>query len=159
MSAPKAGNTVSIRLPPGVANRLRAATGQPVSTLVRFVVMAYLERLERERGMVTPSQLQHEHEGWPRKPTARWMEARSMAEVPALPEQRNVHELLSKPTQELTAEDRLAIVAELRKRRERYLQGTADKLAPKKAPAKTAEEKQAIASTLLGDIASLELKL
>lgn len=44
-----AGRTISVRMPAGAVEELRAATGQPFSRLVRFVMMAYLERLRIER--------------------------------------------------------------------------------------------------------------
>jgi hypothetical protein len=39
-----ADETVTVRLPKGTAAKLRAATGQPFSRLVRFTVMALLEK-------------------------------------------------------------------------------------------------------------------
>lgn len=44
-----AGRTISIRVPTGVPEELRAATGLPFGTLVRFTMLAYLERLRLER--------------------------------------------------------------------------------------------------------------
>lgn len=44
-----AGKTISIRMPEGTVEELRAATGQPFGTLVRFIMLAYLERLRSER--------------------------------------------------------------------------------------------------------------
>ncbi len=44
-----AGRTISIRMPEGSVEELKAATGQPFSTLVRFIMCAYLERLRNER--------------------------------------------------------------------------------------------------------------
>lgn len=44
-----AGRTISIRVPAGLPEELRAATGLPFGTLVRFTMMAYLERLRLER--------------------------------------------------------------------------------------------------------------
>ena len=44
-----AGRTISVRMPAGTVEELRAATGQPFSTLVRFIMLAYLERLRIER--------------------------------------------------------------------------------------------------------------
>lgn len=44
-----AGKTISVRMPEGTVEELRAATGQPFSTLVRFIMLAYLERLRIER--------------------------------------------------------------------------------------------------------------
>lgn len=46
-----AGRTISIRMPEGSVEALRAATGTPFSTLVRFIMLAYLERLKAERRM------------------------------------------------------------------------------------------------------------
>lgn len=46
---PGAGRTISIRVPDGLPEELRAATGLPFGTLVRFTMMAYLERLRIER--------------------------------------------------------------------------------------------------------------
>jgi hypothetical protein len=44
-----AGRTISVRMPEGTVEEIRAATGQPFGTLVRFVMLAYLERLRQER--------------------------------------------------------------------------------------------------------------
>lgn len=44
-----AGETVSVRVPKGLPDKLRAATGLPFSTLVRLTMNAYLERLTAER--------------------------------------------------------------------------------------------------------------
>lgn len=44
-----AGKTISVRMPQGTVEELKAATGQPFSTLVRFIMLAYLERLRIER--------------------------------------------------------------------------------------------------------------
>lgn len=44
-----AGRTISVRMPEGTVEELRAATGLPFGTLVRFTMLAYLERLRRER--------------------------------------------------------------------------------------------------------------
>lgn len=44
-----AGRTISIRVPEGLPEELRAATGLPFGTLVRFTMVAYLERLRIER--------------------------------------------------------------------------------------------------------------
>lgn len=41
-----ADETVTVRLPKGVANRLKAASGQPFSRLVRYMCMALLEQYE-----------------------------------------------------------------------------------------------------------------
>ena len=45
----KAGDTISVRMPPGSVEELRAATGLPFGTLVRFTMLAYLQRLRIER--------------------------------------------------------------------------------------------------------------
>lgn len=45
----QAGRTISIRMPEGTVEELKALTGQPFSTLVRFAMLAYLERCRRER--------------------------------------------------------------------------------------------------------------
>jgi hypothetical protein len=44
-----AGRTISVRMPEGSVEELRAATGLAFGTLVRFTMLAYLERLRRER--------------------------------------------------------------------------------------------------------------
>jgi hypothetical protein len=44
-----AGRTISVRMPHGSVEELRAATGMAFSTLVRFTMLAYLERLRLER--------------------------------------------------------------------------------------------------------------
>lgn len=44
-----AGKTISVRMPEGSVEELRAATGLPFGTLVRYTMMAYLERLRLER--------------------------------------------------------------------------------------------------------------
>lgn len=36
-------------MPPGTVAELRAATGMPFGKLVRFITLAYLERLRQER--------------------------------------------------------------------------------------------------------------
>lgn len=43
-----ADETVTVRLPKGTADKLRAATGQPFSRLVRFLVIALLEKKAAE---------------------------------------------------------------------------------------------------------------
>lgn len=60
--------------------------------------------------------------------------------------------LLNKPTLELTPEDEKAIYADLRIRRERFLQGVQDKAPAKRAPAKSKEEKAAITEGLMDDL-------
>lgn len=42
-----ADETVTVRLPKGVAQRLKAASGQPFSRLVRYMCIALLEQYER----------------------------------------------------------------------------------------------------------------
>jgi hypothetical protein len=44
-----AGKTISVRMPQGAVEELRAATGLPFGTLVRFTMMAYLQRLRIDR--------------------------------------------------------------------------------------------------------------
>lgn len=44
-----AGKTISVRMPAGTVEELKAATGQPFSRLVRYTMLAYLERLRIER--------------------------------------------------------------------------------------------------------------
>ena len=39
-----ADDTVTVRVPSGTADKVRAATGQPFSTVVRWMVMQLLER-------------------------------------------------------------------------------------------------------------------
>lgn len=62
------------------------------------------------------------------------------------------HTLLNKPTLEITPEEENAIFADLRQRRERFLQGQQDKPPAKRAPAKTKEEKEAVTSSLLDEM-------
>lgn len=49
MTKQKAEDVVSIRLPKGMKDELRAATGQKVSTLTRWVLTALLEKRRAER--------------------------------------------------------------------------------------------------------------
>lgn len=75
-----------------------------------------------------------------------------------LPSSRDAFELLSKPTLELSDADVEAICLDLRQKRERFLQGVADK--PKRAAAKPAVEKSpeakaARTENLLNDIGNL----
>lgn len=70
----------------------------------------------------------------------------------------NAYELLSRPTLELTDNEVDLIIADLRKRRAAYLEGTAD--TPKKAAAAkpvkaSVEEKQANTLSLLAKIGML----
>lgn len=44
-----AGETVSIRVPPGAKEELKAATGLPFSTVVRHIIMAMLAYYRQER--------------------------------------------------------------------------------------------------------------
>lgn len=44
-----AGRTISIRVPDGVPEEIRAATGLPFSTFVRLITMAALERYRGDR--------------------------------------------------------------------------------------------------------------
>lgn len=44
-----AGRTISVRMPEGSVEELRAATGLAFGTLVRYTMLAYLERLRLER--------------------------------------------------------------------------------------------------------------
>ena len=44
-----AGKTISVRMPEGSVEELRAATGLPFGTLVRYTMTAYLQRLRLER--------------------------------------------------------------------------------------------------------------
>jgi len=49
MPAPLADETHTVRLPKGVANQIRAATGQKFSTLVRWTMLALLERYKNQQ--------------------------------------------------------------------------------------------------------------
>lgn len=49
MATKGAGRTISIRMPEGSVEELKAATGMSFSTLVRYIMLAYLERLRQER--------------------------------------------------------------------------------------------------------------
>lgn len=44
-SANRADDTVTVRLPRGTAAKVRAATGQPFSTVVRWMVIQLLENM------------------------------------------------------------------------------------------------------------------
>lgn len=44
----RADETVTVRLPHGTAAKVRAATGQPFSTVVRWMVVQLLERKAQE---------------------------------------------------------------------------------------------------------------
>lgn len=75
-----------------------------------------------------------------------------MASEP-MPEQEGAYSLLSKPAISWTDAQVEVIVRDLREKRDRFLQGVQDKPAAKgRAPAKTAEEKQALTNDLLGDL-------
>lgn len=59
MTSSKSDETVTIRLPRGMANKIRARTGQPVSRLARVLLSAYLQNLDKEQPPAEqPSQLQ-----------------------------------------------------------------------------------------------------
>lgn len=51
MAKQKADETVTIRMPAGTADKLRAATGQPFSTLMRWTALALLEKHTGENRM------------------------------------------------------------------------------------------------------------
>lgn len=56
MSKPgKAEVVVSVRMPAGVIERLKAATGQQFSPLVRQTMIALLRKLEAQRAAENPS--------------------------------------------------------------------------------------------------------
>lgn len=73
---------------------------------------------------------------------------------PQLPSTRDAASLLSKPTLDLTDEEVEIICADLRKRREQFLQGVQDK--PKRAalpaPDRSPEAKAARTAQLLGEL-------
>ncbi len=48
MNKPKADKTHTVRLPAGLAEELKAYTGQNLSTLVRYILVAMLEKKRRE---------------------------------------------------------------------------------------------------------------
>ena len=48
MPNPRASKVISIRMPEGAVEELRAATGQKFSTLARWVLMALLEKKRAE---------------------------------------------------------------------------------------------------------------
>lgn len=63
MTSPKADQIVTVRLPRGVADRLRAVTGVPISTLVRTVLVKLLASEEAKIRAGGQSQSQHiEHQ-------------------------------------------------------------------------------------------------
>lgn len=49
MAAEKAEETHSVRLPKGMADQVRAASGQKLSPLVRYLLTVYLQRVRAER--------------------------------------------------------------------------------------------------------------
>ena len=55
-----AGKTISIRMPEGTVDELKAATGMPFGKLVRLIMLAYLERLRLERRTKEGKQLEHQ---------------------------------------------------------------------------------------------------
>lgn len=72
-----------------------------------------------------------------------------------LPQTRDAFALLSKPTLELTDEEITSICADLRRRREQFLQGVQDKPVrkPKEpAPDRSDEAKAARSANLLDDL-------
>ena len=75
-----------------------------------------------------------------------------MAEPSPLPDTRDAFALLSKPTLQLTDEEVTLVCADLRKRREAFLQGRADKPPRKAAPQKSPEEKQALLAGLEAEL-------
>lgn len=72
-----------------------------------------------------------------------------------LPASRNAYELLSKPTLTLTEDEITAIVADLRTRRERFLQGIADKPVRKAKEEQTPEQRQANVESLISNLDTL----
>lgn len=58
MPRAKADETVTVRVPKGVPDRLRAATGQKFSTLVRWTIMALLDKYEAENRHTLTSEAQ-----------------------------------------------------------------------------------------------------
>lgn len=46
----RADETVTVRLPYGTADKMRAASGQPFSKLIRFMCLSYLERAAKGQG-------------------------------------------------------------------------------------------------------------
>ncbi len=84
-----------------------------------------------------------------------------MSSAEPLPDGRNAYELLSKPTLTLTLEERKLIVADLRLRRQRFLQGKLDKPSPSRSRTATLpvdaspEAKAARTENLLNDIGNL----
>jgi hypothetical protein len=55
-----ADQTHTIRLPKGTAARLRAATGQPLSSLVRLLCLELLAKYETEGADHLPSRARHD---------------------------------------------------------------------------------------------------
>ena len=63
MTSPKADQIITVRLPRGVADRLRAVTGVPISTLVRTVLVKLLASEEakiRAGGQPQSQQIEHQ---------------------------------------------------------------------------------------------------
>lgn len=60
MTKQNADKTHSIRLPAGVADELKAYTGQKLSTLVRWILLALLEKKRREHAPKALNEGQHE---------------------------------------------------------------------------------------------------
>jgi hypothetical protein len=56
MSNSNTEEVISVRMPKGAADELRAATGQPFSRLARWVLMALLEKKRAELRAATPRQ-------------------------------------------------------------------------------------------------------
>lgn len=48
MTKPHLSETVTVRVSPGTPEKIRAATGQPFSRVVRWMIVALLEKYERE---------------------------------------------------------------------------------------------------------------
>lgn len=48
-SANRADDTVTVRVPKGTADKVRAATGQPFSTVVRWMVMQLLRNMSGDQ--------------------------------------------------------------------------------------------------------------
>ena len=52
-----AGRTVSVRVPPGLPEEIKAATGLPFSTFVRHIIVAMRDRYRAERRSKAAAQL------------------------------------------------------------------------------------------------------
>ncbi len=57
MPKEKADETVTVRMPRGKAAQIRAATGQPFSRLVRWTMLALLERYKNDESDKIPEQI------------------------------------------------------------------------------------------------------